>query len=98
MDMKEPYWRISWLMFSMGAVGLSIVCAVSLWWRSKPSKWAGVAAAVVAACYWLYLYTISPPEEINAYLLGGMAVIALSVVTISSLLAHSLHLDHESTS
>jgi hypothetical protein len=78
------FWRPSWLIVGIVGVCAAAACSASLYSQGRNLRVLGSVSASAFVLYYAYLFSISPPDEINVYFLSGFGLIALSLVTIGA--------------
>lgn len=86
-DIQSPYWRPGWLSVGIAASGLAIWSAAAMFFGLKARKVVPLLTALCFALYWVYLFVIAPPREVNGFLITGTAIICLAIATVVSVLA-----------
>lgn len=90
LDMSLDSWRLSWLAMSLGATLLAVANVLFLFIQMQRLRSAATIASVVFLLYWLYLFVVAPPTEVNQYSLTGVGVMLLAVATIAVTMSGSL--------
>ena len=76
---------------AIAASALAIASAVAMRFAFKAGNAVSLLTSLCFALYWIYLFLIAPPIEVNGFLLTGTAIICLAIATAVSILvpAHS---------
>lgn len=82
LDISLDSWQLTWLAVSLGASLLAVANALFLFFQMNPLRGVATIGSVVFLLYWLYLFVVAPPTEVNQYSLMGTGVILLAVATI----------------
>ena len=85
-DIHVEFWKPSWLFAGLAAVAVAFSCWAAMFFNIRRMRLVGIAGATAYFLYWLYLFSISPPEGFSQYLVTGVAVMVLAVLTIAALL------------
>ena len=83
LDSSLDSWQLTWLAVSLVASLLALASALFLFFRMQPLRFVATIASVVFLLYWLYLFVVAPPTELDQYSLTGVGVISLAVATIA---------------
>jgi len=89
LEISLDSWQVTWLAVSLGASLLAVANALFLFFQMQPLRGAATIASVVFLLYWLYLFAVAPPTEVNQHSLTGSGVILLAVATIAVVMSAS---------
>jgi len=84
-------WQLSWLAIEAIAGALAIACFAALNFDLRCKQLVAHSVSVLFLAYWVYLFLISPPDDVNRYSLTGGAIILLCVLTVGMLVLGGRH-------
>jgi uncharacterized membrane protein len=85
-DMTMTEWRLSWIVFEIGAVLLAFLCGLFLLKDLSGKRPVGIIVAALFGAYQSYLFLIAPPSRIGVYAVLGVSILLLAAVTFVVLL------------